>query len=339
MRKKLLAVLLASVLLMSCILPVGAADGSGPVRGTAAVSGLDIQVDLFLPAGSGAESGSLTFRYGALTLQSTARTAPETFLVDLNPDSAGTVTVAWTGTPAGDTPLVTFRLTAKGYGEYILPVEDVAVYGADYQPLSAEDFALRVHVACTRQDADCPSAAYSDVSRTAWYHDAVDYVIANGIMEGVGNGKFAPQATMTRGMLMKVLGTLEGIDPGKYVTRSFRDVSGGAWYAPYVEWAYEAGLAKGYGDGVFAPNRLVSREEMATFFYRYNQLKGGSKAAGDTAYKTFTDTDQVSGWAVEAMQWATAVGLINGVGDGRLAPKAMSVRAQAAKIIMVYLSL
>ena len=139
-----------------------------------------------------------------------------------------------------------------------------------------------------------PAAKFTDLNPQLWYHEAVDYVLANGIMEGMGNQKFAPNVGLTRGMLIKILGTLAGMDPRAYEAHSFQDVPASAWYAPYVEWACQNGLARGYGDNRFAPNRLVSREEMVTFLYRFWQLQGGSWTVDDTAYRSFSDRDRVS---------------------------------------------
>ncbi|MFR8334832.1 MAG: S-layer homology domain-containing protein [Oscillospiraceae bacterium] len=117
--------------------------------------------------------------------------------------------------------------------------------------------------------------------------EAVDYVLANGIMEGMGNQKFAPNVGLTRGMLIKFWVPWQAWTPRAYEAHSFQDVPASAWYAPYVEWACQNGLARGYGDNRFAPNRLVSREEMVTFLYRFWQLQGGSWTVDDTAYRAF----------------------------------------------------
>lgn len=334
MGKKLIAALLACLLIVSLTLPVGAtASAAVPVMGGAVLTDGTVTVVLQLEGGSGIASGSLELHYDkALTCQE-GQATPE--LADINTATAGVVTCAWTGTTAEQTAeVLTLTFTGAKNGTYTFDVQKIQVYDANYQAIAAEDFSIRIYVPCSGDD--CPSAAFTDINPQLWYHEAVDYVLANGIMVGMGNQKFAPNTGLTRGMLIKILGSLEGIRPGAYEAHSFQDVPASAWYAPYVEWAYQAGLAEGYGNGMFAPNRLVSREEMVTFLYRYWQMKDGSWTVDPTAYDGFADTAQVSPFATEALQWATAMGIINGMGDGRLAPKGTSTRAQAAKVILSY---
>lgn len=337
MRKKLIAALLACLLIAGLTLPVeAAASAAGPVMGGAARMDGAVTVALQLQGGSGITSGSLELYYDKTLTCEEGQATPE--LVDINTAAAGVVTCAWTGTKAEEnTELLTLTFTGAKNGTYSFDVQKIQVYDANYQAVAAEDFSIRVYVPCSGDD--CPSAAFTDVNPQLWYHEAVDYVLANGIMVGMGNQQFAPNAGLTRGMLIKILGSMEGIRPGAYEAHSFQDVPANAWYAPYVEWAYQTGLAEGYGNGIFAPNRLVSREEMVTFLYRYWQMKDGSWTVDITAYDGFSDTAQVSPFAQEAMQWATAMGVINGMGSGCLAPRGTSTRAQAAKVILVYQSL
>ena len=333
MRKKLIVALLACLLVVGLTLPAGAASAEGPVMGDAALTDGAVTVTLRLRGDSGVTSGSLEMHYGSTLACQDVQATPT--LVDVHMGTPGVVSCAWTSQGAEEDPMrLTLTFTGAKNGTHSFDVKNIRVYDANYQAIAQEDVSIQLYVPCSGED--CPAAKFTDLNPQLWYHEAVDYVLANGIMEGMGNHKFAPNVGLTRGMLIKILGTLAGMDPRAYEAHSFQDVPASAWYAPYVEWACQNGLARGYGDNRFAPNRLVSREEMVTFLYRFWQLQGGSWTVDDTAYRSFSDRDRVSPFAVEAMQWATDMGIIHGMGDGRLSPQGMSSRAQAAKVILAY---
>ncbi|MCI5993059.1 MAG: S-layer homology domain-containing protein, partial [Clostridiales bacterium] len=116
----------------------------------------------------------------------------------------------------------------------------------------------------------------------------------------------------------------------------FGDVSSGQWYTKAVAWAAENGIVNGYSNGNFGPNDPITREQLATILYRYTKFKSGSVEASRNYLNSFSDAGQVSAYAVEAMNWAVAGGLINGSGD-KLMPTARASRAQVAAIIHRYL--
>ena len=176
-----------------------------------------------------------------------------------------------------------------------------------------------------------------DVDQTQWYHNAVDYVLGNDLMKGTGKTTFSPDATLTRGMVVTVLGRMAGVKTADYAGTSFSDVKAGSWYAPYVQWASKQGLVKGYEDGTFKPEQNVTREEMVTMLFRCWQSEGNTYKTDVTALNAYKDSAKVSSWALPAMRWAAANGVVNGVGDSMLEPQGQATRAQFAKIIMVYL--
>ena len=170
---------------------------------------------------------------------------------------------------------------------------------------------------------------FPDVADDAWYAEAVDYVSARGIMVGTGNG-FEPDLPASRAMIAKLLFNLDGAQPGE-LTSAFSDVAEGDWYADAVSWLVKNGIARGKG-GVFGADDDVTREELVVLLYNYASYKGRDVSArGDLSQ--FADADTVSDWALEAMRWAVGVGLIKGMGDGRLAPGGSAVRAQIAALI------
>lgn len=174
------------------------------------------------------------------------------------------------------------------------------------------------------------SAAFSDVPAANWAKNAVDFVSARGIFNGTGGSAFSPDNTMTRGMLAVVLHNLEN-SPAHTFDGAFADV-GESWYTDAVHWAAEQGIVTGYGDGRYGPNDAITREQLAVILWRY----AGSPAA-ESEELPFADADQVSGYAVEALCWARENGIVNGDGNGRLMPKGLTTRAQAAQMLMNFI--
>lgn len=328
MRNKLIAALLACLLLFGSALSVGAAET--PIFGSAAW--IEEQIHVTVSVGSGVESGSFTLTYDTgLTL---VQTESPMSTQDLNTSEAGKVHFAW-AEKTENTAVLELTFSGAQRGSYHFVVEQLLAWNDSFQPVEAEGFTISIAIPCDGQER-CPSAAFTDVDQSKWYHEAVDYVLENGIMEGIGSGKFAPDITLTRAMMVKILGSAAGIDPAQYAASSFDDVKSSAWYGPYVEWACQAGLVQGVGNGLFMPNAQITRQEMATILYRYWKTQGNAWTVDDTTYEAFADIDQVSSWAREAMVWATGMGLMDGVGDNLLAPRGTATRAQAAKLIMLY---
>lgn len=178
---------------------------------------------------------------------------------------------------------------------------------------------------------------FTDVSRNAWYANAVEYVATAKLMNGTSATSFAPDETMTRAMLVTVLWRYAG-SPA-VGTNSFSDVPNDSWYTAAVAWAAETGVVSGIGEGKFAPNGNITREQMATILYRYsNYIELDTTARTDLS--TFPDTSSISGYAKEAINWAVALGLINGIQNGNtvtLAPQGNATRAQVAAILMRYI--
>lgn len=173
---------------------------------------------------------------------------------------------------------------------------------------------------------------FADVPKDAWFYDAVEYTAQRGWFNGIGDRLFNPNGTMNRAMFVTVLGRMAGVQPGEYGTTSFTDVKQNTYYAGYVAWALEAGITKGITATEFAPTDPVTREQAATFLYRFAQYQGQDVTAGTAALEGFADADQIHNYARSAMAWATETGLFIGY-DNLLTPRAAATRAQAAKLI------
>lgn len=178
---------------------------------------------------------------------------------------------------------------------------------------------------------------FTDVVAGTWYYGAAAYAYNNGLFAGVTPTTFAPNATMTRAMLVSVLWRLAGA-PAPKAPNTFVDVPDGAWYTDAVTWAAENGVVSGIGGSRFDPSGFVTREQTAEILYNYAHSKGYDVSAR-ADLTAFPDAASVSGWAEEALSWANAAGLINGtVRDGQtiLDPQGSASRAQVAMILMNY---
>ena len=176
----------------------------------------------------------------------------------------------------------------------------------------------------------CPSAVYVDVDTVQWYHFGVDYAVANGYMVGVDSTHFAPDSVLTRAMVVQILYNMAG-SPAVSGSDSFTDTADDAWYTKAILWAAQNGIVAGYSAERFGPNDPITREQMVAMFYRYcdSQAFVYGNVIGN-----YADADNVSEYAVPAMSWAVQVGLIAGVSEDRLAPKAYATRAQMATVLM-----
>ena len=165
--------------------------------------------------------------------------------------------------------------------------------------------------------AVCPCDGYADVDVDAWYHEAVDYVLETGLMNGVGEDTFAPNGTMTRAMVWTVLGRMAG--------QEF-DGIGANWYTEAQNWAILAGVSDGTN-----PNGAITREELVTMLWRFV----GSPTAIENTLQWYDDEASVSDWAADAMNWAVECRIIEG-SNWKLNPQATALRAQVAAILMRY---
>lgn len=181
---------------------------------------------------------------------------------------------------------------------------------------------------------DCPSAQFSDVNVKEWYHDSVDYVVTHDLMNGVTGGKFDPAGEMNRAMLVTVLWRYEGKPTG--AKNTFSDVPAGEWYTDAVAWAAANGIVNGIGDGRFDPLGKITREQMATILCRYTENRGITDTSKHGDLSGFSDENQISAYATDAVAWAVGEGLILG-SEGMLLPQGNATRAQVATILMRYI--
>ena len=171
-----------------------------------------------------------------------------------------------------------------------------------------------------KNDKPTTGSSFTDVPAGSWYEEAVNYVHEKGLMNGTSSNAFSPNANTTRGMIVTILARVEGVN-----------TNGTPWYAAGQKWAMDNGISDG-------TNMIgeVTREQLAAILYRYAKLKGYDTSKSNKL-DSFKDADKVSSWAVEAMQWANAEGLINGKGNSMLDPQGKATRAETAAILMRFM--
>lgn len=193
----------------------------------------------------------------------------------------------------------------------------------------------RPNEACNGDEA-CPGIRFSDMPKIGnWAHAGIDYAVSNGLFAGMDDTTFAPNTVMTRAMLVRVLWKLAG-SPAHNGENPFSDVKSGAWFYDGVVWAACNNIVAGMGDGTFAPNEPVTREQIASILHRYTEWIGGDlRYTADLS--AFPDATEISTWAEEALAWAYANLIISGdLSDGvaYLRPKNDATRAQVAAMLM-----
>ena len=214
--------------------------------------------------------------------------------------------------------------------------------GVDAYAMSEGDELLFYYVAdYTKEDAggslsgggQTKELPFTDVVDTSWFYAAVKYAYEHKLFSGTSATEFSPEATMTRGMAATILYSLEG-SPAVSAKSPFADVTDGQWYAKAVTWAEQKGIVGGIDSESFAPEAGVTREQLAAILYRYAQYKKYSVSVGeDTNILSYDDAEQISSYAVPAIQWACGSGLMTGRTQTALAPVGTVTRAEVAVML------
>lgn len=178
------------------------------------------------------------------------------------------------------------------------------------------------------------SAAFLDVAPNSWYKDAVSYVTEKKLFNGVSETEFAPESNMTRAMLVTVLYRLENPQEKEF-RNVFNDVEKDQWYTDAVNWAAANGIVNGMNETTFAPDKNITREQMAAIMHRYAEFKKYDVSKVSNLSK-FDDEAHISDWAKDALSWANGAGIITGTSETTVDPLANATRAQVATILMRY---
>ena len=262
------------------------------------------------------DPGTMTYTCtvcGATKTEVIPATGPHTHVWD-----EGTVTVAPTETTPG---VRTFTCTVCGQTRTeIIPATGSAVCPGG---------------------AACPSFRFRDVPAPSnWAHEGIDYCVRHGLMSGFDATTFSPDTVSTRAQIVMILYNLSGdtTDYSKYYV-PFTDVRPSTWYYNAVAWGYDKDIVAGMSTTTFAPDGLITREQMAVLLYGYTEKYAPAYLGGAASLNGFPDAASVSNWAYAAMSWAVGNGLISGIasnGADYLAPSGGATRAQIAAIMMRY---
>jgi len=300
---------------------------------------------VIVPYGAVDPNYDITYVNGSLKVEFFP--AAETFAPGIVPSEGGSVTTSPANPAAGDTVTVTvtpeegFELdtltvtnaagnpitltkNADGTYSFVQPAGGSASISASFK--AAEE-------GSGSGDGTSAADTYTDVDADDWFADAVDYVTEKGYMEGITETVFAPNTGMTRAMFAQLIYNMAG-KPEFEGAAEFSDVDAGSEYAKAIAWADEKGFMMGFGNGIFKPDTVISREQMTVVLYRYMKSLGYGFEGTWTFPLQFADADQVSDWAYEAMCWFTMNGVVQGKSNNMLDPQGLAKRAEAAKVVM-----
>ena len=291
----------------------------------------------------------------------TLTVSPKQYAVTVQTDGNGTASASTTAAAAG-TEITLTATPDSGYhferwevvsgtitiqnDKFIMPAENVTVKAVFDRNSSGGGGSYSLPEGIDRdepeeqpeEEPDEPSTpetpGFIDVDIFDWYHDGVMYVTENGIMSGVGGNRFEPETELKREMLAVILWNMTD-NPEPNGIAPFLDVTSDKYYAKAIAWANENGVMYGYGEE-FGVGEAVTREDFAAILYRYAAFKGYDTTQGGMAIREFIDFEQIADYAAEALGWAVNSGIISGMGDGTISPKATANRGQAAVMLMKF---
>lgn len=236
----------------------------------------------------------------------------------------------------GDTVILTPR-PDEGYVLSSIKVNDKNGNAIELTKRSDSTFSFRMPSTEVTIDAEFVPlsvssimAGYQDVKPDNWFYSSVEYVVKNKLMVGTAPDEFSPNMETSRAMIVTILYRLTG-SPNIGQNSNFSDVSAGGWYSDAVAWAAENNVVGGFPDGSFKPDDPLTREQLVTVLFNFAKMKGYD--TNGTNLTAFNDANEISGYALPAMQWAVKHGIVNGIGGNMISPKSTATRAQMATIL------
>lgn len=371
--KRFIAALLSMLLLSAMVFPISAAAGTDEETPFLTVSkeygklSATITVTSAMPM----NNGTVTLSYPeelTLTSAESGIGLPPEGVNSVNSELEGEVTVSWATLSAETKDKTVLKLQLTGpSGQYKILISATTLAngedklegtetGVDAFPIdiilsnNTENPAPSTPVYPGHHSSSSPSkpnpepepepqdskiTEFKDTDPTEWYSEAVEFVLDKGLMKGISADQFDPGGRMTRAMVVTVLYRAAG-ESDKPYSLDFSDVELDSWYTSAVAWARENGIVFGAGDGTFMPNSYITRQDMVTILYRY-AVKNFDITEDSEDLASFSDADDVAPYAEEAVSWAAAAGVINGIPEnGVLAirPHLAATRAQFAMIIL-----
>ncbi|WP_370688141.1 S-layer homology domain-containing protein [uncultured Bacteroides sp.] len=262
---------------------------------------------------------------------------PPTYSITMPNVSGGKLNVNPTSASSGSTVIITATPDA-GYKLTSLTVSDANGKNLELSSKAENQYTFKmpsgkVTVAAQFQPINVTTLwqnPFTDISEGDWHFDAVRFVNENGLMNGVGNNSFAPNANLSRAMFAQILYNKAG-RPNIVNNYAFSDIPDGAWFTDAVAWGAANSIINGY-NGQFKPDDPITREQLVLMLWRYE----GQPTASSTLLN-FADATEVSDYALDAMRWAVEKGIIKGKGNGILDPQGLATRAETAQILKNYL--
>ena len=251
-----------------------------------------------------------------------------------NPEKGSTVTVK----PAPDSGFEVDKVTVTDKNGTPVTVTDNGDGTYSFKQPSGKvnvEVTFKETVKVCPGDKTCPMYGYTDLDRSAWYHDGVHFCLENKLMNGMSATTFAPGEATSRAMIVTILWRLAG-EPVVNYAMSFKDVTAGAWYTEAIRWAASQGIVNGYSDAAFGPNDNITREQLAAILYRYEQKNGGGFKGMWMFRMDYVDLADVSDWAFEAICWMNMNSIVNGKPGKIMDPKGSATRAEAAVMLQRY---
>ncbi len=367
MKKRSCAWLLAILLTLSAVTGAAALAAEVETPAPGIYLAADLQettcvVTVYLVDGKEATNGRVTVQYDPQEASLTRAVAAGDWVSSVNTESEGEVAIAWAGAEMGDgqTLLATLYLDAAEdvitfegaitelyrSGEAVtLANMTTTVTAPDGGVPQRPDLPIRPAAPSSGKDepgtdepgTDVPvSEKYVDVPEDHWAASDIEKVVKAGIFKGTSENTFEPDLKVDRAQFVTLIYRMAG-EPEVEGVSDFTDVSADSWYAAAVKWCADNGIVLGVGEGRFAPDWEITREQMFTLLYRYAQF-AGMESKGEDDLADFSDVDAVSDWAMEATRWSVGNEYVKG-SNGALRPTAESVRAEAATVICRFLGL
>ncbi len=268
--------------------------------------------------------------------ESSGGTGARYYTVKAEESENGTVNVSHAKVIRGTSVTIT-AVPEKGYMLADLTVNGVSVGNKEVYTITSVRENTIVKALFEKIEEEKPDKAkwnpFDDVNENEWFHDVIKEAYEGDLMNGVTSTRFEPYTKVTRGMFVTMLYRMDGEKEAGDC--AFEDVSENAYYKNAVAWAHENGIVKGVSDTKFAADNTITREQMAAILYRYAQYKNYDTGIGkDTNILSYHDAFDISGYAVEAMQWTIGEGIITGKSDGIIDPLGFATRAEAAAVLI-----
>ena len=319
--KKWLVLLLAVVMLVSNLsITAMATENWAPLAlETRPAGGGILQVDILATEGSIVADGKLVLTYdpAVLTYEATEINAAwndaNAVTLSVNDRSGKLILAFASADAANEGVLFSIRFSGAVCDTQIDLVGSDSYIGSSKVPAIGGEY--------------CPADQFVDIRNSVpMIHEAVDYMVGMGYMNGMDASHFGPNLELNRAMMVTILYRIAG-SPAVAADSTFSDVPADEFYTAPVAWAVENGITNGVSASLFAPGKPLTRQELVTFLYRFAGVMGYDRTA-TTDLSAYTDADEIQSYAVQAFQWAVASGVVNGTSETTLSPENTTTRAQ-----------